>query len=294
MAKTGVEYEEVARAADALLAKGVEPTVRLVLAEVGGSATTVHKHMKAWRAAHPQAAAAPPELPASLQRAIQEELRRQQAEARADIEARLSIVQVEAGDLARAAEKAETEAEDLRQQLAEQTQERDRLSGQLEQQSAEMAKLQNLLQGERAAAEAARVDLAQARLKAAGDAELVETMKTERSALRGDIEKERAGRIDAERQHAAATAARDKLQDRVDELVSRTAALDKMRIDLQAGLDAERTQRTDAQRDLAAATARAKATEERAEDLQRREEALRKELTAARPSAEKSPKPSES
>lgn len=67
MAKTGVEYDEVARVADSLLGKGIEPTNRLVLAEVGGSATTVHKHLKAWREARPKAAPAAPELPAGVQ-----------------------------------------------------------------------------------------------------------------------------------------------------------------------------------------------------------------------------------
>jgi hypothetical protein len=102
MPRVGVEYEEVAAVASRLRASGVaDVKPRMVLAETGGSMSTIHKHLKRWNGENPRAAAPPPELPQTLQRALQTEFQRAQDEARADLQERLATAQQEAEDLAR-------------------------------------------------------------------------------------------------------------------------------------------------------------------------------------------------
>lgn len=290
MAKPGVEYDEVARVADAMLAKGVEPTNRLVLAEVGGSATTVHKHLKNWRAAHPQAAQAPPELPAGLQRAIQEELRRQQAEARSEIEARLVTTQAEAEDLARAAERAESEVEQLSERVAGLTGDRDRLTGQLNEQQRETARLNEALNHERAAAESGRVEIAQARLKTEAAEAAASTLREERAEQLRTLEAERTARIGSERKLASAEAARDELRKSAEQMVATADEVEAERDRLRDLLERERELHSQTRSTLAAEQEKARAAEKRAEDLSEREAALRKELAEMRRGQGKSTK----
>lgn len=293
MPMEGLAYEEVARVASLLRAKGTRPTNRLVLAETGGSASTVHRHLKRWVGENPEAAPAPPELPATLQRALQEELRRIEAGARAELESRLAVSQQEAEDLARESERVQGENEALRSQLAELTAEGDRLQGQTRQQATDLERLREQLETERHAAEAARVELAQARLKAEAQQEIAQGLRSEREHLLGTLEQERAGRIEAERHLAACAAAREGV---VQALEQRTRSFEELlerREQLQGALDAERSARAAIDRELAARGAEAKAAVARAEDLQRREEqartllreqetALRQALSAAR------------
>ena len=61
MARPGITEEQVAAAAEALVAEGAEPTIKAVLARLGsGSETTILKHLRVWRAGRPAAQAAAP------------------------------------------------------------------------------------------------------------------------------------------------------------------------------------------------------------------------------------------
>ena len=167
MARIGITFEQVAAAADALAGEGQQPTIRAVRERLGGtgSPNTIHKHLTAWREARPIAAAAAPELPQALAAAIAAEIERAAAAARGEIEGRLVQAQAEAVELAAAGETLETERDELATQVAALTTERDTLAGKAEQQAADLADQAQRIQREQQAAEAARVELATARLK---------------------------------------------------------------------------------------------------------------------------------
>lgn len=209
MARIGVTSEQVSAVADALIGEGKQATIRAVRERLGdrGSPNTIQKHLSAWRDARPMAAAAALELPQALAAAIAAEIGRAAAQARAEIEGRLVEVQTEATDLALTGESLEDERDSLIAQMAVLTTERDTLAGKAAQQAADLVELTGRVEREQQAAEAARVELATARLRAEGLTERHAAQGKEVEQLRAAVEDERKGRIAAE-QAAAVLAAR--------------------------------------------------------------------------------------
>ena len=209
MARIGVTSEQVSEVADALIGEGKQATIRAVRERLGdrGSPNTIQKHLSAWRDARPMAAAAALELPQALAAAIAAEIGRAAAQARAEIEGRLVEVQTEAADLAMTGESLEDERDSLIAQMAVLTTERDTLAGKAAQQAADLVELTGRVEREQQAAEAARVELATARLRAEGLTERHAAQGKEVEQLRAAVEDERKGRIAAE-QAAAVLAAR--------------------------------------------------------------------------------------
>ena len=209
MARIGVTSEQVSAVADALISEGKQATIRAVRERLGdrGSPNTIQKHLSAWRDARPMAAAAALELPQTLAAAIAAEIGRAAAQARAEIEGRLVEVQTEAADLAMTGESLEDERDSLIAQMAVLTTERDTLAGKAAQQAADLVELTGRVEREQQAAEAARVELATARLRAEGLTERHAAQGKEVEQLRAAVEDERKGRIAAE-QAAAVLAAR--------------------------------------------------------------------------------------
>lgn len=209
MARIGVTSEQVSAVADALIGEGKQATIRAVRERLGdrGSPNTIQKHLSAWRDARPMAAAAALELPQTLAAAIAAEIGRAAAQARAEIEGRLVEVQTEAADLALTGESLEDERDSLIAQMVVLTTERDTLAGKAAQQAADLAELTGRVEREQQAAEAARVELATARLRAEGLTERHAAQGKEVEQLRAAVEDERKGRIAAE-QAAAVLAAR--------------------------------------------------------------------------------------
>lgn len=209
MARIGVTSEQVSAVAGALIGEGKQATIRAVRERLGdrGSPNTIQKHLSAWRDARPMAAAAALELPQTLAAAIAAEIGRAAAQARAEIEGRLVEVQTEAADLALTGESLEDERDSLIAQMAVLTTERDTLAGKAAQQAADLAELTGRVEREQQAAEAARVELATARLRAEGLTERHAAQGKEVEQLRAAVEDERKGRIAAE-QAAAVLAAR--------------------------------------------------------------------------------------
>ena len=209
MARIGVTSEQVSAVADALIGEGKQATIRAVRERLGdrGSPNTIQKHLSAWRDAQPMAAAAALELPQTLAAAIAAEIGRAAAQARAEIEGRLVEVQTEAADLALTGESLEDERDSLIAQMAVLTTERDTLAGKAAQQAADLVELTGRVEREQQAAEAARVELATARLRAEGLTERHAAQGKEVEQLRAAVEDERKGRIAAE-QAAAVLAAR--------------------------------------------------------------------------------------
>ena len=236
MAREGITYEQVSAVADALMAEGLRPAIRAVRERLGftGSPNTIHKHLSAWREARPVAVAAAPELPRALTAAIAAEIARTASEARAEIEARLVQAQGEATDLAAAGEALEGERDELIEQVAALTSERDTLAGKASQQAVDLADQAQRIEREQQAAEAARVELATARLKIEAQAERLTEQGAELERLRQVLEVEGKARIGAEQQAAvlaarleAATADAQRVgerAERAEQLAAQTAA----------------------------------------------------------------------
>jgi colicin import membrane protein len=71
MGRVGITYDQVAAAADALLAETGNATLKAVRDRLGsGGMGTIHKHLTAWNANRPKEPAPPVELPADLARGI--------------------------------------------------------------------------------------------------------------------------------------------------------------------------------------------------------------------------------
>lgn len=236
MARQGITYEQVAAVADALMADGFQPTIRSVRERLRntGSPNTIHKHLTAWVEARPVAAAAAPELPRALVTAFAAEIERAASQARAEVEARLVHAQAEAADLAAAGELLEGERDELAELVASLTSERDTLAGKAEQQAADLVEQAQRIEREQQAAEAARVDLATARLKIEAHAERHAEQGIELERLRQALEVELKARVTAEQQaavldarlEAAAEDARRATEraDRAEQLAAQTAA----------------------------------------------------------------------
>jgi len=167
MARIGVTYLEVAKAADELVARGIEPSIRLVRGELGdtGSPNTIQRHLSAWREARPAAAAAVAELSPSTTLAIASEISQAAAKARAEVEGQLLQARSEAEELASVGEQLELERDELLARLVEVTTERDQRIAINQLQGVEIKDLQEAVERENAAAESARTAVAKAEIK---------------------------------------------------------------------------------------------------------------------------------
>ncbi len=207
MARTGITYEQVAAAADALIGAGQQPTIKSVRERLGtGSPNTVHAHLSRWREARPVAVVAAPTLPASLTAAIGAEISQAAARARAEVEGELVRSQAEAAELARAGEGLEDQVSDLSEQIAAVGAERDQAVTLAAERAAEIARLVEQVEREQRGAEAARVELATARLRLEGLAERQEAQAAEVLRLTAALDEQRQARAAAEQTGAVLAA----------------------------------------------------------------------------------------
>lgn len=143
MARSGVRYEDVQRAIDALLRKGEAPSVHKVREELGtGSFTTISEHLREWRTRREENRDLPPPggMPAALQELAESLWEKAQASAneglahyREEAESRVASAREDAGDAMRRAEDAEQRESALAGHLA-------RTEQRLEEQSGELAR----------------------------------------------------------------------------------------------------------------------------------------------------------
>jgi colicin import membrane protein len=216
MARTGITYEQVAAVADALIGAGQQPTIKGVRERLGtGSPNTVHAHLVAWREARPVAVVAAPTLPASLTAAIAAEISQAAARARAEIESELVRVQGEAAELARAGEVLEDQVSDLSEQLADVGAERDQAVTLAGERAAEITRLVEQVEREQHGAEAARVELATARLRLEGLAERQAAQAAEIARLTAALDEQRTARAVAEQAGAVLAARLEAATERV-------------------------------------------------------------------------------
>ena len=225
MARTGVTFEEVQAAADALAGRGGAATIKAVRESLGsGSPNTIHRHLTAWRAARPSGpSGAGPDLPPALARAIAAEIGRAAAEARADAEAKLVQAQAEAAELAAAGEALEAERDGLAARLAEADRERDKAEATAAERQAEVERQAREIERERTAAEQARIEAAQGRHRLETHEARAEWQGGEINRLQGVLEGESKARITAERQAAVLAAKLEAATDRAAQAEARAA-----------------------------------------------------------------------
>ncbi len=257
MARQGITFEQVAAVADALAGEGQQPTIRAIRERLGdtGSPNTIHKHLTAWREARPVAAAAAPELPQALTAAIAAEIERAASQARGEIEGRLVQAQAEAAELAAAGEVLESERDELAEQVAILTTERDTLAGKAAQQAVDLADAQQRIEREQQAAEAARVEVATARLKIEAQAERVSEHAAEIERLRAALADAQQGRTAAEQQAAVLSAKLEACADRVSRAEARADQIEQQAAaaaqahDVTRAAAAQETRQAQAERD---------------------------------------------
>ena len=189
MARTGITFEQVSAAADALRGEGTNPTIKAVRERLGtGSPNTIHEHLKKWREARPVAAVAAPELPASLASALAEEIARAASSARAEVQESLVQAQSELDELAAAGQLIESERDDLFEQVTALTSERDTLAGRVAQLDAGLTAAQEAIEREQKAAEQARIELATANVRAEQQGKTEAAQLAELQKLRSEQE----------------------------------------------------------------------------------------------------------
>jgi chromosome segregation ATPase len=222
MARTGVTFEQIEAAADAIRGEGLQPTINAVRERLGtGSPNTIHRHLTAWRSVRPQAVTVTTELPTSLTSAIATEIERAAASARAEIESKLVQAQTEAAELATVGEDLEAERDELIEQVTGLTTERDTLAGKAEQQAVDIKAQAERIEREQQAAESARVELARAQLKIESSVEKLADQAAEVQRLRAALDTETKSRIVAEQQVAVLTAKLEAMRERVADIETR-------------------------------------------------------------------------
>jgi len=178
--RDGITYGQVAAAADAMLGKGLEPTIRGIRDVTGGSPNTVHKHLTAWRDAQPKTVTEAPVLPANLAAAFAAEITRAAAEAKSEVETRLVQVQGEAVELATAGEVLESERDSLLEQVDDLKVSCNTLTGKSQEQANEISRLASELERERLTSEQGRIEIAQSRNRVES---LAETLAEKAAAI---------------------------------------------------------------------------------------------------------------
>ena len=259
--KMDVTQEEVFRAADAMAADGLQPSVRLLRVQLGerGSHSSITKHLRAWRGQREQEASG--YLPAELTRLIASHVQSTTAQKTKELAARLKIAEADMEEMAKRAEAAEVRVVGLHADLSATSTDLDRAQLQARD-------LTSLLDGARAECRQISAELRAAAEKAAQAAAQAESHKAEagKAELRaGFLEKELAGvcsqietwraqSVEREGILAAKQAAHDSLAKRLDEStqeLSRAArreaelnhAMQHTLADLRAQLETERQAR---------------------------------------------------
>jgi chromosome segregation ATPase len=204
MARIGISYEQVAQAADTLVSIGQKPTISAIRAELGtGSPNTIIVHLNKWRDSQPVKQKQVRSLPETLVNTLNTILEQAEAQARAEIEAKLIEMKQEVDTLIDAMEALEAVNEQLEAEIRQANEDKDKaiknsvaheatitaLKLQIEQMAKEhgaykfeQAKAMGKLTQE---ADRLRVELAKAQIKI----ESATKLETEASTLRAEAAK---------------------------------------------------------------------------------------------------------
>lgn len=213
-----INYEQVAAAADAMTCAGIKPTSRGIRERLGnvGSMGTVNKLMQDWKAARPQQQASPPPLlppvlSPVLQRVILDFMAKELSQATATLTAQLAGQQQKTADLAKENERQALNIEEKNDATALLRAELATLQGRLQQSDAGLAMARDDALRERGASEDARIELAKTQLML----KAVPRLEADLGALRLDLDKERQGRMAAEKQAAILAAKLEAANERI-------------------------------------------------------------------------------
>jgi chromosome segregation ATPase len=201
MARIGISYEQVAQAADQLVSNGQKPTINAIRELLGtGSPNTIILHLQKWREAQPVQQKQVRSLPDALISTLNTTIEQAEAQARAEIEAKLIEMKQEVDALIDAMGTLESANEQLEIEVKQANENRDNaikdsiayqatiaaIRSQAEQvaldyekKSVEQAKLLSAATRE---ADRFRIELAKAELKA----ESVAKLESEVSTLRAE------------------------------------------------------------------------------------------------------------
>ncbi|MCD6734184.1 MAG: DNA-binding protein [Burkholderiaceae bacterium] len=199
MPRQGISYEQVAAAAQTILAEKRQPTIRAVRELLQtGSVSTIQNYLRRWREEFQPLQPVSFEIPPSLAREIQKELARVASVAREDIAQRLTQTQKECETLSDAHEKIEEKNERLQAALETLRAERDNLVGRAEERAAHIAELESNLHEAQSALTAAQVEAAHVLSSAREQNERFESLRAELDDVRKELSEERRTRNDAE------------------------------------------------------------------------------------------------
>lgn len=188
MARIGINYEQVAATADALVSRGHKPTINAIRDEIKtGSPNTILAHLQKWRDAQPITQKAVRTAPESLMVAINTMLEQAEAAGRSEVESKLVQMKEELDTLSVELEQAEVTCDNVNQELSVVGQEKDKALSDviahqstinsLESQLHAQSKINTVLSQE---LENLRVELAKSQLKS----EAVDELKAEVLELR--------------------------------------------------------------------------------------------------------------
>lgn len=219
-----VTFESVAAAAESLTAGGQRPSVRSIIAVLGGgSPNAVLRQFHAWKAARPSIKAAEVTIDPRIAAILAEQITATVADATRAAEARASDLEADAETVAEAGSQAEARAEELASELVRVQTENQQLTGRLDALTHEIEQLKKEsaaaigeartdAQRERDAAELARQALARAELRL----ESMPALEAQLAELRTNLETERSNRTSAEK-FAAVTQAEKQSAERLAE-----------------------------------------------------------------------------
>jgi chromosome segregation ATPase len=270
---TLVTYETVAQACEALSAEGKRPSVRAILAQLGGgSPNAVLDHQRQWKAGRPTVKSADIQVDPRIGLIVAEQIAQAVAAARADIEVQLAEAEQDAETVGKAGREAEERAAALAGELEATRAQLQALNGQIDQLKADaeqvkadavekvktaeeragaaIAKAEDEARREREAREAAQMQLAKAELRL----EALPRLEAEIDQLKVEIAQERKGRQAAEQGAAVAVEKAGGLVERLAEAKARISGLEKVEEKLAALTDQYQKQQNEL---LAAARAEA-------------------------------------
>lgn len=212
-------FEAVAKVSNALVAEGLKPTVRAVRERLGGSNTTLVRHLRAWNEARSVLEHQSRDLPGELVLAMRRSLAAAEEAGRSQLSQQFEAAQQTADELAQENEVLCKRLEAAEAEAASVRSERDGLQGKLEGALESRERMEQELQRERLAAVDARSELARVTVRVEGSEREVRELR----------ERERAARDSVEQ-----------LQLRQEELLSKVAAEQAARATLASQVEAER------------------------------------------------------
>jgi chromosome segregation ATPase len=218
MARTGISFEQVTAAADALVGRGEKATIQAVRDEIGtGSPNTIHKHLAAWKAMQIPSERKAVILPDELAKALANEIERQASAARAEAESDALEARQTADELAETGEALEAEADDLRAQVEQLTAERDEAVSDRSEARKLVTEFREHVKALETQRDDARFELAEARNRIVT---LSESLDRERSATldaQAALKQADTAKVEAERAQAVAIAKLEGLQEQAVE-----------------------------------------------------------------------------